>query len=182
MLQACFTQNGVDKYIPVDRLIKLKFQENLEFLQWVKKFWDAHFPGGHYDAIGRRGGKNLGASTEATRRPASMARAGGISAIRSSTGPVRTTSSISNTNGNIREYEAKLAAMNKEVTELRLTIDEVEKERDFYFGKLRDIELETQRITESGAAATMSGAEVAQAVQAILYKTEDGFETPATQS
>lgn len=29
VLQHCFTQHGVDKYIPVDRLVKLKFQDNL---------------------------------------------------------------------------------------------------------------------------------------------------------
>jgi RP/EB family microtubule-associated protein len=56
----------------VERLIKCRFQgksyltihsditiynlyvDNLEFLQWVKKYWDMYYPGGHYDAIARR--------------------------------------------------------------------------------------------------------------------------------
>ena len=42
--------------IPVERLIKCKFQDNLEFLQWVKKYWDTYYPGGPYDALARRGG------------------------------------------------------------------------------------------------------------------------------
>ena len=40
--------------IPVERLIKCKFQDNLEFLQWLKKFWDTYYPGGPYDALARR--------------------------------------------------------------------------------------------------------------------------------
>lgn len=29
VLQTCFTQHGIDKFIPVERLVKLKFQDNL---------------------------------------------------------------------------------------------------------------------------------------------------------
>ncbi len=42
--------------IPVERLVKCRFQDNLEFMQWVKKYWDTFYPGGNYDAIGRRKG------------------------------------------------------------------------------------------------------------------------------
>lgn len=31
-------------------------QDNLEFLQWLKRYWDMNFPGGEYDPIARRGG------------------------------------------------------------------------------------------------------------------------------
>ena len=31
-------------------------QDNLEFLQWLKRFWDQNYPGGEYDAVGRRKG------------------------------------------------------------------------------------------------------------------------------
>ena len=36
-LQALFDKNGITNHIPVDRLIKCKFQDNLEFLQFIKK-------------------------------------------------------------------------------------------------------------------------------------------------
>jgi RP/EB family microtubule-associated protein len=53
--------------------MKCKFQDNLEFMQWVKRFWDANFPGGAYDALARRkgrGGANSRAPTATgTRRP-----------------------------------------------------------------------------------------------------------------
>nr|KAF6313901.1 hypothetical protein mPipKuh1_008754 [Pipistrellus kuhlii] len=34
---------GVDKIIPVARLVKGKFQDNFEFIQWFKKFFDANY-------------------------------------------------------------------------------------------------------------------------------------------
>ena len=42
--------------IPVDRLVKGKFQDNFEFVQWFKKFFDANYNGGEYDPVGARGG------------------------------------------------------------------------------------------------------------------------------
>jgi RP/EB family microtubule-associated protein len=39
--------------IPVDKLVKCKMQDNLEFLQWLKKYWDVHARGESYDAAGR---------------------------------------------------------------------------------------------------------------------------------
>ena len=44
----------------VDKLIKQKFQDNFEFLQWFKKFFDANYTGVEYDALEVRGGANLG--------------------------------------------------------------------------------------------------------------------------
>ncbi|KZZ96444.1 Calponin-domain containing protein [Ascosphaera apis ARSEF 7405] len=65
-------------------------QDNLEFLQWIKRFWDQNYPGGEYDALGRR--KASGASPAArtgsaggVRRgttPSSVGRAGGLAATR----------------------------------------------------------------------------------------------------
>lgn len=48
ILQSCFDKQKIDNSIPVERLIKCKFQDNLEFLQWIKKFWDQYYPGGEY--------------------------------------------------------------------------------------------------------------------------------------
>ncbi|KAJ3195864.1 hypothetical protein HDU82_001976, partial [Entophlyctis luteolus] len=55
ILQTCFDKHKVDIAIPVERLMKCKFQDNLEFLQFVKKHWDTYYPGGTYDALARRG-------------------------------------------------------------------------------------------------------------------------------
>lgn len=46
--------------IPVDRLIKGRFQDNFEFLQWFKKFFDANYDGRDYDGLEARGGVMIG--------------------------------------------------------------------------------------------------------------------------
>jgi len=38
--------------IPVDRLILGKYQDNLEFMQWMKRYYDLNAPG-EYDALTR---------------------------------------------------------------------------------------------------------------------------------
>ena len=38
ILQAAFDKHKIDNHIPVDRLMKCKFQDNIEFMQWMKKY------------------------------------------------------------------------------------------------------------------------------------------------
>ncbi|KAM8712722.1 hypothetical protein ACLKA7_013109 [Drosophila subpalustris] len=45
LFQGSLTRLKLDKTIPVDRLIKGRFQDNFEFLQWFKKFFDSQAPG-----------------------------------------------------------------------------------------------------------------------------------------
>lgn len=40
--------------------MKAKYQDNLEMLQWIKRYFDIHSKGGEdYDAVGRRKGADL---------------------------------------------------------------------------------------------------------------------------
>lgn len=45
LLQAAFDKTGHKKYIEVNKLIKCKYQDNLEFAQWFKAFFDMHSGG-----------------------------------------------------------------------------------------------------------------------------------------
>ena len=56
VLQGAFTSNGIKKVIEIERLVKGKYQDNLEFLQWMKRFCDARMPKGpvNYDAVAVR--------------------------------------------------------------------------------------------------------------------------------
>lgn len=40
----------------MDKLIKGRFQDNFEFLQWFKKFFDANYQSTDYDPVAARGG------------------------------------------------------------------------------------------------------------------------------
>jgi RP/EB family microtubule-associated protein len=46
--------------VPVDKIIKGKFQDSFELLQWFKKFFDANSSGADYDALAARGGELMG--------------------------------------------------------------------------------------------------------------------------
>ena len=62
---------------------------------------------------------------------------------------------------------AQIEELNATIVEKNLAIEGLEKERDFYFGKLRDIEVSCQEFeTVDGAA------EFSQKVLAVLYATE----------
>jgi RP/EB family microtubule-associated protein len=45
----------------------------------------------------------------------------------------------------VDEYQKVASLLTTQVQELKATIDQVEKEREFYFGKLREIELYIQQ-------------------------------------
>src|SRR5689334_21831261 len=54
-----FTRHAIERTVPIESLTKCKMQDNLEFLQWTKRFWDANFPGHEYDAVARRKGAGV---------------------------------------------------------------------------------------------------------------------------
>merc|ERR1719400_1892559 len=64
ILQVAFKKLNVDKIVPVDRLIKGRFQDNFEFVQWFKKFFDANYDGSPYDANAARGNQQVGSSSK----------------------------------------------------------------------------------------------------------------------
>ena len=64
---------------------------------------------------------------------------------------------------------AQLEELNAQILEKNLTIEGLEKERDFYFGKLRDIEVLAQE-HEQVDGVEISG--FSQKVLGVLYATE----------
>ena len=40
-------------------MVKAKYQDNLEFCQWLKRYFDLNYNGEPYDAVGRRKGQDL---------------------------------------------------------------------------------------------------------------------------
>jgi microtubule-associated protein, RP/EB family len=51
---------ALKQIVPVDKLIKGRFQDNFEYLQWFKKFFDANYDGREYDPFEARFGIPLG--------------------------------------------------------------------------------------------------------------------------
>lgn len=165
-----FAKHRVDKPIPVEALSKCKMQDNLEFLQWTKRFWDQYYPGGDYDAVARRKGAPLGASGSSARATGGA----GSSAARRGTTPT-TGPRVAKAGGG----GAASAALMQENATLKETVVGLERERDFYFSKLRDIELLIQQAVEEDPEIEKAEDGLIKQIQTILYSTEEGFEIPA---
>jgi len=170
VLQNVFKAKRVDKPVPIEKLVKCKMQDNLEFLQWFKRFWDQNYPGTPYDAAARRRGQPT--DTPATIVPlapsrASAGRPGGKTPI----GGPRAPSSAAVAHEQVLNLQAQLRDMSTH-------LEGLEKERDFYFAKLRDIEILVQARLEPLEAEGKED-ETLHQIQQILYSTEvEGFEVP----
>ena len=157
-----FAKHAVDKPVHVQQLVKCKMQDNLEFLQFCKRYWDQYYPGGDYDAPARRkgsgapaagGGGARSVSSTATRRPAGGA---APAAARART----------------PQSSAQTAALQQENGALKETVAGLERERDFYFSKLRDIELLIQTAMEQDPELEKEEDTILKQIQTILYSTE----------
>jgi microtubule-associated protein, RP/EB family len=163
-----FQRHQIDKPIPVEALVKCKMQDNLEFLQWTKKFWDLNFPDHEYDAVARRKGGGL-----ATGGPAPRVATGGAGGARRGGGTTPTTGPRV-----AKAVGPGTAALQAENATLKESVTGLERERDFYFSKLRDIELLVQQAVEEDPQLEKQEDGLVKQIQAILYSTEEGFEIP----
>jgi len=169
VLQNTFTKHGIDRPMHVEQLIKCKMQDNLEFLQWTKRYWDQYFPGGDYDAVARRRGSGA--------PPPSTSSAPRTSAGAARRGTTPTTGARGAKPG--MGGGASSGALQQENSTLKETVVGLERERDFYFSKLRDIELLVQQACEEDPEIEKQEDGLIKHIQAILYSTEEGFEIPA---
>ncbi|OMP01926.1 hypothetical protein COLO4_11480 [Corchorus olitorius] len=163
-----------ERHIEVSKLVKGRPLDNLEFMQWMKRYCDSVNGGGlhNYNPLERReaakGGKDANkksvasqsstkGSNAAPRPPSSHARRNDVS---SSVNPSNQSAKVSS-----KPPAAPIPAYDEQITELKLSVDSLEKERDFYFAKLRDIEIlcQTPEIEDSP---------IVKAIQRILYATD----------
>lgn len=164
VLQAGFKRMNVDKIIPVEKLVKGKFQDNFEFLQWFKRFFDANYDGKEYDPLlGRQG-------LEGTPPPPTGPMRTSPTGPKTVPPPQRQLAPRRNVPLTRNGGDAELVELHQQVLDLKLMVDGLEKERDFYFGKLRDIELICQDNEQENGTISK--------VIEILYATEEGFAPP----
>lgn len=187
ILQSVFTKHRIAKTVEVERLVKCRLQDNLELLQWMKKYWrenkDTTVP---YDGPARRrvtSGPSGSVTSRAPLRTAVghlnasrprvvSAAAGGYGAA--SPGSGRTTPIFSGTSDHRQpEFEAAV----EELKEYKILVTSLQAERNFYFNKLREIEVLCEQTGTDDS--TVPVVELVGQIQAILYRTEEGFQAEA---
>ncbi|KAL0487226.1 hypothetical protein AKO1_001117 [Acrasis kona] len=153
ILQECFTKAGIDKAIDVNKLIKGKYQDNLEFLQWIKRYFDLHWQGGEYDAVARRSGSTRNQEQKKN---------------------IRSTNENANNNTNINNMATKdaIISLQKQIAELRDSEESLKAERDYYFEKLRRVEIKCETL-ENQQKSGIDACVFAKEIQEILYATAE---------
>lgn len=125
------------------------------------------------------------ASTTANNRPASSGAAKSSGAKSSQAVVAPAASSVataaskkekesSSQSGEIAELKASNEQLALSLSEIRMEMDGLEKERNFYFDKLRDIEMMLQDLEDNG-----NGTELTASIFKILYATAEGFDRVA---
>ncbi|CAG9764014.1 unnamed protein product [Ceutorhynchus assimilis] len=190
ILQASFKKMSVDKIVSIDKLVKGRFQDNFEFLQWFKKFFDANYRGTEYNALEARdnlpmghGGANapkgqglmqrkaVGIAQPTMPIKAPTSKPVGHARAMPKAAPIRTATPVRPApNRNAGDLSGKIEDLNNQVSEYKVTVEGLEKERDFYFGKLRDIEVMCQECEDNNP--------LIQKILDVLYATEEGFAPP----
>ncbi|KAK9815458.1 hypothetical protein WJX72_003972 [[Myrmecia] bisecta] len=204
VLQAGFSKLQIDKHIEVNKLVKARPLDNIEFMQWFKSYWDSHTGGGQpidYDAVGRRAasktGDMKGASRPASSQPKRASSSGQPAAAKPGATSARgaPASTLARQTSGAAQAAAKEAAravhrthsqgsedgaamqssaaaqsqvteLTGQVTELKLKVDTVERERDFYFDKLRDIEILCQ-------SPELQSIPIVKVFEKILYAADE---------
>lgn len=172
ILQEVFNKLKIEKHIEVNKLVKGRPLDNLEFLQWLKRYCDS-MNGGimneNYNPVERRckGGKerNIKGSYKSSKslqaNNLSNVSDNGICIDESSGSKGRHKSEMSGGANSVGEIQG----LRQEIADLKLSVDDLEKERDFYFGKLRDIEILCQTPEVEDLPMSM-------AIKKILYAVD----------
>ncbi|XP_017489641.1 PREDICTED: microtubule-associated protein RP/EB family member 1-like, partial [Rhagoletis zephyria] len=182
ILQASFKKVGCDKEIMINKLVKGRFQDNFEFLQWFKKFFDANYDGREYNATEARGRQAIATSSSSVAsvgitksvpsKPAPRPATYGSKIGGGPSNPVR--NAFAN-NGRKNDYDSEVKKVEEKMQEINLLNDTLARERNFYFNKLREIEVLSQ-----AESTSESEKEFKEQVLNILYAVEDGFTSPGT--
>eukprot|EP01094_Clydonella_sp_ATCC50884_P015092 TRINITY_DN25670_c0_g1_i1.p1 TRINITY_DN25670_c0_g1~~TRINITY_DN25670_c0_g1_i1.p1 ORF type:complete len:295 (-),score=71.44 TRINITY_DN25670_c0_g1_i1:94-978(-) len=196
VVQSAFDKLGIDKHINIQLMVKGKMQDNLEFAQWMKKFFDMHwnandtYPAGERRRLAMaqaakkksaKGGPrpSLAPRTTATQR----LREANAAAKKSSASPKPDADAstearqpqptparpVTRTATAADRRRAKAAAGPKkdelvaEVARLRIQVEGLEKERDFYFNRLQEVEMLCQNCEND------TGGDFIRKVKSILY-------------
>ncbi|MFH4984226.1 hypothetical protein AB6A40_010935 [Gnathostoma spinigerum] len=150
VLQTSWSDIGIDKRVPVERLLRGKFQDNFEFLQWFRKFFDANCSGSSYVTPGmystaatsnnKLSCRKTTTMNISTRSGTTNGRAGSVKTISTSSSMKPPLSPVPNINKQIAEQADRIKELESQLNSHAEAIEALIKERDFYFNKLRQIE------------------------------------------
>uniref|UniRef100_A0A7N0V268 Protein ATEB1 homolog 2 n=1 Tax=Kalanchoe fedtschenkoi TaxID=63787 RepID=A0A7N0V268_KALFE len=173
VLQEAFTKLKVTKHIEINRLAKGRPLDNLEFLQWLKRYCET-VNGGiineKYDPVQRRSKGGSCRNPKSSQKSTKFLQAHNLHIPVEGLGARRTTGGKQSPKAVGASEDAtstkEIQALSKEVKDLKVSIHLLEKERDFYFAKLRDIEILCQ-------TAELENLPMSIGIKKVLYAADD---------
>ncbi|KAL5648121.1 hypothetical protein ACJX0J_042476, partial [Zea mays] len=153
VLQDVFNKLRIGKNIEVNKLVKGRPLDNLEFLQWLKRYCDS-VNGGimneklcscskNYNPVERRSKGCKERVSKGSNKASKSLQANRLSGADSTDGG-HGVGKVCNTFSE-EHYIEQIQKLSEKIADLKVFVDSTEKERDFYFSKLRDIEILCQR-------------------------------------
>lgn len=189
ILQSAFTRLKLHKQIDVERLIKGKYQDNLEFMQWVKAFFDSHASQEAMDYDGRarreailaktKGGSRavLGASNRprAPVRPAGLDVAPRVLKAKSAGDRLQRATEPAVKKVDYDRVLEENARLEEDIAKLEQAAADNQTEREFYFNKLRNVEVIIQDLEENfeGKEMDPTFVKAMQHIKDVLYAEDD---------
>lgn len=175
---------NIEKVIPSEALMKGKPLDNIEFVQWLKHYHSHVATEEDYDGFAEREAKfpGLGKKTKrwnsngggdaapAKKAPAKKPMASNQARPASRAAPAKAAAGGAGGGAALKAAQEEIAAQKEELSELNLNVDALTKERDFYFGKLRDVEI---LIQEKEGTVEPNVQEAFEQIKAILYATDE---------
>ena len=138
LLQQAFTKCSISKNIDAERLIKGRSQDNLELLQFLKRYFDMKFKNQEYDPVSKRKGAEFVSPFNHNKSIDSKAPSKKDLAVSKSKENEIKKENMKTINH--QEKEIKTDDNEEDIKNLKNMITETEGDRDFYLSKLRDIE------------------------------------------
>ncbi|XP_006653813.1 microtubule-associated protein RP/EB family member 1A [Oryza brachyantha] len=166
ILQDVFNKLRLSKNIEVTKLVKGRPLDNLEFMQWLKRYCDS-VNGGimneNYNPVERRSKGCKERSLKGSNKSSKSLQANRLSSANSADGGL----CIGKVCNAIAEehYREQIQQLSEKIADLKISVDSAEKERDFYFSKLRDIEILCQR-------PELEHLPMSKAIKKILYAAD----------
>jgi hypothetical protein len=114
--------------------VPVRYRDNLEFLQWMKRYWDTNYPGHPYDPVARRRGQST--DTPSSLAPLATRSTVNTPGVAGSRSGGKTPVGGHRTGSASAMNHEQVLGLQTQLKEMSAHLEGLEKERDFYFAKV----------------------------------------------
>ncbi|XP_055386708.1 microtubule-associated protein RP/EB family member 2-like [Condylostylus longicornis] len=175
LFQSAFTKLECDKTVPINQLMKGKFQDNFEFLLWFKRFYEVN-GGLDVDSSKNKETNNNNIVKTSTRKSLSTnltttdktsQNSSSKSSYKGTPSPHAQSPRSQSPNKDGSQSPSALKILNTERDTLKLHYETVEKEKLFYFDRLRKVEILCDENEDNPDFA-----DIIKKIRNLMYQTE----------